>query len=319
MINPEFRQAAKLIEERFPERFAMCYPRRIVPPQGYGNPRLYAAEVTALTIMPLQQSDNGFLGGMNICAQILVENKVPTYFIHPDFFKAVAATDVPEDFDLSDLRWPADAMLFCLPLKESKEVFGIELPWIGVARTPTGDYQGLLADYKVAFKVPRFCIHFPVFGPGMPEDFGGMWPIDGKLVGLINSMPFLDNTYVLQNGAPGHKALTEEENKAINSRAMRMAVSLMLAMVAAPEHIEMGQCIRVAKPHPRPEKALDALWAPNIIGRCYAAPSESKGGTHASPRTHLRRGHFRREVGWRELPAGVQPKLIWIRPTWINL
>jgi hypothetical protein len=37
-------------------------------------------------------------------------------------------------------------------------------------------------------------------------------------------------------------------------------------------------------------------------------PRENGGGTHASPRTHLRRGHIRR----------VGPKRIWIQNTIVN-
>src|SRR5437870_695313 len=133
-----FKEASEEIARRFPERFALCYPRRIIPPEGYSNPRMYGAELAALTIAPLQEADAGFLGGMNLCAQLLIDHKVPTYFIDKAFFKAVAETDVPDDFDLSDLKWPVDAMLFCLPVKESKELFGIAIPWIGVAKTPTG-------------------------------------------------------------------------------------------------------------------------------------------------------------------------------------
>lgn len=316
-MNTIFAEAAKTIEANLPGRFKRCYPRRIIPPPGYGNPRLYSASLAALTIAPLQQGDKGFLGGMNLCAQLLVEHKVPTYFIHPDFFKAVAATDVPDDFDFSELKWPAEAMVFCLPIKESKEVFGTEVPWIGVARTPVGLYQGPLADYRINFDVARFAIHFPVFSDGLPEDFGGLWPLDGKLGGLINSVPFEDRTWRSKYGGI-HSTLTDEQNRSINNRAMKMAVSLMLAMVAEPEYIEPGEIVRKAKASPRPEKALDELWSPNMIGRHYRKKHEWQGGAHSSPRAHLRRGHYRRQWYGNKV-EGRKDKVIWIHPTWVNL
>jgi len=320
MNTTTFTEAAKMIEQTFPERFAQCYPRRIIPPYGYGNPRHYAADLCALTVAPLQQGAEGFYGGMHLCAQRLIELKTPTYFLHPDFFKAVAETDLDKDFSMSDLEWPAEAMVFALPLKESREYFGVEIPWIGVARIPSGRYRGPLASFETNFKDARFVIHFPVFGSSLPEDFGGMWPIDGKLMELIQSMPFVDDAYLELHGKPGHPSMTEEQNKRVNAMAMSLGVKIILAMIAEPEHIEYGTCIRKEKPNPRPCKALDALWSPNFIGRRFAEKhqirAEVKAGAHSSPRTHFRRGHFRRIV----CGVGRAMRVVkWIKATWVNL
>jgi hypothetical protein len=73
----------------------------------------------------------------------------------------------------------------------------------------------------------------------------------------------------------------------------------------------------IAEDEPR-TKSGACFWTPNWIGKDYQIKTErgsSKGGTHSSPRTHWRRGHFR------EQPIGEgrnETKTIWIEPTLIN-
>jgi hypothetical protein len=48
-------------------------------------------------------------------------------------------------------------------------------------------------------------------------------------------------------------------------------------------------------------------------------PGPELGGSHASPRPHWRRGHWRREAGYREiLAAGKKPRITFIRPVLVN-
>jgi hypothetical protein len=50
-----------------------------------------------------------------------------------------------------------------------------------------------------------------------------------------------------------------------------------------------------------------------------APASEPHGGTHASPRPHWRRGHWRREAGYRDiLTNGGKPRAVFIRPVLVR-
>jgi hypothetical protein len=69
----------------------------------------------------------------------------------------------------------------------------------------------------------------------------------------------------------------------------------------------------------RHKKSGVELWTPNVVGRDYRvarAGVESHGGSHASPRPHWRRGHFRRQA----VGAGrTERKIIWIEPILIGV
>jgi hypothetical protein len=85
----------------------------------------------------------------------------------------------------------------------------------------------------------------------------------------------------------------------------------LFAMAARPEYVESGKRIGNMK------KSKSELWTPNIIGRKYATKYDpnAETGTHASPRMHWRRGHFRQQA------CGIgrlEHKIIWIEPMLVN-
>lgn len=87
--------------------------------------------------------------------------------------------------------------------------------------------------------------------------------------------------------------------------------NLLFAMAARPEYVESGRRFGVHK------KSKSELWTPNIIGRKYATKRDpnAETGTHASPRMHWRRGHFRQQA------FGIgrtEHKIIWIEPMLVN-
>ena len=54
-------------------------------------------------------------------------------------------------------------------------------------------------------------------------------------------------------------------------------------------------------------------YSKTVIGRNYATKrSDGNGGTHASPRMHWRRGHFRQQAFG---PKMSERKIIWLEPT----
>jgi hypothetical protein len=91
-------------------------------------------------------------------------------------------------------------------------------------------------------------------------------------------------------------------------RATRLVVNALLATTARPESIIQGSRLCEGKGNHR------ELWSPNYIGKMYQSRSEPASGTHASPRSHWRRGHFRNQ------PYGTglaSHKIIWIEPVFI--
>ena len=94
----------------------------------------------------------------------------------------------------------------------------------------------------------------------------------------------------------------------------------ILAMDARPQLIERGKLLKRAG---KGDKVRE-FWSPNIIGARYKlkrevprivdgkfAYAQREGGTHASPRMHWRRGHYRNQPYG---PGLKEHKQIWIEP-----
>ena len=321
-LPKEFLESAKEVEEQFKDLFKLCYPRRIIPPSDrYRNPRLYAADGSSVLARALlgETRHNHVIGGIDIAVNRLVELNVPTFFIADQFFRAVASTDLDE-LDLKEIKWPLDAMLFCLPADTSKEILGVEVPWITIARIPKGQFRPKYSQIYTIVEADRLAIHFPVFHRGaiLCEDFGGLWPLDGKLNDLINSEPFADYVPEFVKAKAGHVDL--EEDRRVSDRVMRIAMLLLLAIVSRPNSVQMGRVVRPVKDNQaNPAKNQDELWSANVIGRDFKMKKAEGVGSEPTGRTlrvHIRRGHFRHQ---RHGIRNSLIKVLWIEPYWVNL
>lgn len=345
-----------------PDVYKAIYPRHIVPPTGYTNPRFYGCTMWSQLMIGFEP-DMTLLphttGIINCLAQIIYH--VPTYFVRSEFAQAVAQTDPPEDFKLSEIKWPLPAMLFVLPTDFTLKYFGFLCPFISITRNDPGIYPGCVLkslpnltmpirwtnpftlEPMVAMKpltgmnpinnqVERMTFVYPVYGKDrVPVDYTGSFPLTMNVSAMVDA-PFEDATYMeeaklnlpfdphddeIMGDAPQGEVETAFQNK------MQMfAVKLMLALTARPNYIKMGSITRPAKTKKR-GITRDALWGPNLVGWEYRAqrirPEGAPAGTHASPRMHWRKGH------WRNQPFGPKPwteaserKLLWIEPVLIN-
>lgn len=94
-------------------------------------------------------------------------------------------------------------------------------------------------------------------------------------------------------------------SKRFRDACLRVFFTILFAMAARPEYVESGRRLGTHK------KSGADIWSPNIVGRKYATKRSDEVGTHASPKMHWRRGHFRYQ------PYGSgreQRKVIWIEP-----
>lgn len=65
----------------------------------------------------------------------------------------------------------------------------------------------------------------------------------------------------------------------------------------------------------RHDKPKREFWTPVYIGKGYYPKREASQGSHASPRMHWRRGHFRNQA----YGAGLsQRKVIWLEPMLVS-
>ncbi len=103
-------------------------------------------------------------------------------------------------------------------------------------------------------------------------------------------------------------------------RIIALVFNMALFFMAVPDDVEDGGFVKAIKP-PKSKRKLkkgpkDELWAPNVVGRSYARSLNADGeGTHRSPRTHWRRGHWKHVVHGK---GRKERRLSWISATLVN-
>jgi hypothetical protein len=298
-----------------PDAAALCYPRRIVPPYGYLNPKVYACEMLCFlkqNAMVAEHQDTS-MAWCGMVAQLLLEYEVPTYFIDEDFLRAVYESD-PPDCRICDIQWPMPAMLFVLPMKFMQELTGgYHFPFLAVVNGPPGIYQikhpklmSLQCPARSINDKNRFIFHFPGFFQApvdtgrtedmVPVDYVASYEMTRHITELATFDDFIDWTGNYPNelipvGQPD-RAAEVLINKKINS----LAAKLLLSITACPNAIERGPRLW-PKTAPKPGQKLDKpeLHGPNFIGRKYTVSRPSNGESEPTGRvmpTHWRRGHF---------------------------
>jgi hypothetical protein len=325
-MHPNMRLMYEKLAQHKPEIMRQFWPRNIVPPSSnYCNPRLYAAQATGISLLGMRQ--DGVQGGMAMCVERFAIEKAPTFFIAPHFLRAVACTDLEEDFAFDKITWPFDTMLLCLPITDIEEILGRSVPWILVSKLNAGRWWAPITQCDILMKEDRFATHFPAFPvrdggtDWMPEDFGGSWPLEGVTVQkLLQSVEFRNHSVDVKDipGMPPIESMPADAGAKLHQRVVELSILLLLGMVACPEYIEMGEVVRPARHRAHGRKSISELWSPNVVGRIFAPPNIiDPPGHHASPRTHRRRGHFRRvSIG----PRGATTiEVRWIKPTGVNL
>lgn len=313
-----------------PDVWAASYPRRIIPPVGYANPRYFSAVIAGTVLCSVKKQLNQLPEMTGQCVSYqLIKYRVPTFFLSYDFVCAIAATDPPEDMNLVDVKFPLDAMLFVLPDLFVKQYASVYSPFIAIAKAEKGIYPSELLQnrlprlknsYGIDNQQNRVTMHYVVF-PGnkdaLPCEYTGAYNLD-KPISTIHDAQFVDSTKHEEevfNIFPVKENMVEDE-KVFNQRMNFLAIKLLLSLDATSEYIEYGTLLRKQKFKHNVIK--DELWGPNIIGRTYRIrqPDHFSVGTHASPRTHWRRGFWRRQKYGTALS---KMKLIWIEPVLVNV
>lgn len=313
-----------------PELFRLLSPRRYVPPTGYTNPVLttsiLVAHSTFLT-MPRGEITKSMVD-CSLIAWKLVEEGMPTYFVGRDFVEALTCTEPPADMLLNEIEWPFEAIQFFLPESWAMEYFGRAVPFVSVARQPTGNIEPprcvaqLLPHCRsCGIELPpdsydgdktAFLAEAPVLFGDKPVDYAASWSMNQTVKSLLHESVFKDYTDL--DGNPIIKDGSPEEDLSLIHKIDALAVWLLLSMQCSPEHIEAPQLVRPAKVK-RGMLVKDELWAPRWLGRRYTWEREPLGGTHASPRLHRKRGHMKHVVHG---PQRTLRTLKWIKPYWVG-
>jgi len=312
------------------EFWKVAYPRRIIPPNGYCNPKYFGNHLVAVlrSVMDKLVTDNFVDSAMRLIAKELIKIQVPTYFPHYDFITDVAASKMESTMCVGDLKIPDTAMLFVLPDKFTAEYnFGLRIPFLAVLYLSAEE----LTERKIPVHNPPpegmpkgvFLCHYQWYEPNdMPTDYVFSQPghmsverLESELGRQVIALGEGD-IEALSTGLMDHIGMTDTKLEGrIMVNMTYLAAKLMLALSAEPELIEKGTIAHKAKFKGASSQA--DLWNPHLIGWKYRHDKQPpQGGSHASPRLHRRVGHFRDQAHGPELSLR---KIKWIKPMWVGL
>lgn len=308
--------------------FRMFYPRIYIDAGRYHSPKqvatmqataIFDPHLTNAAIDGLETAPN-FLRAILPSFHCYVSHRAPTFFIAPDLLEAIKRTTFSGEIDWAELPLPFEAGLFILPkgaLIHSEHGDAAAIYW---GRTQPGSQPSIVHWLPGTQIMTTHFLLASIFTERMIT-------LDTSLVSSENSKLKINDLFNL-NGARKKPRSREgervtDEDVDFQEAAGAVAFGTFLAMNARPQLVERGHITRtVGKGALRRE-----FWTPNIIGAKYKIKREvphigqdgkfefspeREHGTHASPRMHWRRGHFRNQ------PCGHERrehKTIWLEPT----
>jgi hypothetical protein len=273
---------------------ALFEPRRVATPDGYHSTKCVAAGLYALLTQARLAAEDGEVlptevTGSTFCYRVL-EHGVPIYFVDEEFARAVAATQLPDDFTFGDLNWPQSGMVIGWPPKFLREYTGRDFCYVYAANCPAGRYWPKGLERAPVIEVPegrdKIGWFYHAWANGRPECFVSAYLMKDKLAEGITGYTYTDFM--------GEEAAKVQADKELTERVSALMLKLLVILNLRPSLITHGAQERPRRvKHAREWKR--ELWSANFIGRGYRMARERQ-GTHASPRMHIRRGHVTWQV-----------------------
>ena len=268
---------------------ALFEPHRVMTPEGYHSTKCVAAGLYALLTQADLAAEEGDalpteITGSTFCYRLL-EHRVPIYFVAEEFARAVAATQLPDDFTFGDLHWPQDSMVIGWPPCFMREYAGRELCYVYAANCPAGTYHLSRLPQMPEIVVPegrsKIGWFYHTWASGRPECFVSAYLTRDKLAEGIATYNYTDFMNEGEAKVQADKELTER----ISALMLKLLVILNLerSLISIGGQTRPQRVTHGAARRPK-------LWAANFIGRGYRMARERQ-GTHGAPTLHIRRGH----------------------------
>jgi hypothetical protein len=241
-------------------------------------------------------------------ASMLINHAVPQYFVGKDLATCLLKTTPPDDLAFEDISWPFEAVAFHLPhgvLNHASEgtvdVVIVSLIKPGVYCVPCNPrYREIeiLPESYTTFVVSTFMRESEEF-----VSYRASIPIH-KFKTVGDSLAFLtvenftatsykdDNVIIAAFKEDGALKPATIDDAEFNVELFKLGINLLLTLDYQPDLIENEVKTKTLKREPTDFRPKE-VWNPRFIGRNYRIEREYKGGTHASPRAHWRKGHWR--------------------------
>lgn len=286
-------------------------PYRI--PKGYMHwdtlSAIVAISLASLDPSQPQPSDLASLLNINRLGLWFVQG-APLYCISTPLLRAFEQTDIHEKQSLlEDLNPPLATMLLLFPANSIKTPDGAPLDF-AVVHLADKRWPQLSTGEACGFKVPyldhehEINVHWSGISADETCWFSGM--------GLKH-----DGTILTSDEQLGSSVCTAED-RAFLAKMRSIILQCLLGLTYRPDLFEnepipsSGGAGRKHKPsHQKERGPLYPRW----IGKHYSKPIPAGVGSHASPREHWRKGH------WKRVAIGVgriERRWVWIEPTFVS-
>ena len=275
-------------------KLALFEPRRVMTPDGYHSTKCVAAGLYALLTQANLAAEDGEplpteVTGSTFCYRVL-ENGVPLYFVDETFARAVAATQLPDDFTFGDLHWPQNGMVVGWPPKFLHEYTDREFCYVYAANCPAGRYKPSPQLRMPVIEVPdgrsKIGWFYYAWTNGRPECFVSAYLTRDKLAESIASYTYTDYMGETPEKVHADRSLTEHMSALMLKLLVILNVQSSLVTLGGadqPRRVKRGKTMKAER------------WSANFIGRGYRMARDHQ-GAHASPRLHIRRGHVTWQV-----------------------
>lgn len=320
-----FPLGLKGIKGEVPPCFPRYYPREYREPDTHYSPKVFGLMGSVLADAWTAKKGEKTTAEM-LCYATLANNKVPTWWVGAELFEALVDTKTPA-IPLDEIRWPSPAMLFCLPIEQTKKFFSRHVPYIAMVRDTYG--TKVVPNSYVSKTITT---EPDVDNVDMPYQIicGTSFHLDGHPDGTLVAHSPLKHNLVpsdlfSSNNAPffydsPDTPMDKEHDTFMVDKLIHLAFQFVVLMSMCKGMETLGGVLIPALTegkHETKRVLKPALWAPKWIGRDYRKPRPApQGGHHASPQCHLRSGHWRAQ---RFGPGLAETKALWIEPTWVNV
>lgn len=228
----------------------------------------------------------------------------PCYWLSQALGEALLATDLPP---VSGLRKVVPlGVLMLPPLLRNPD--GYLVDWVVVAHFEEGDIQEdrRLDDITIQYEPQKFggrvaWFHILPNGNAYSQSIGIYADSDDPDFGNLNN--------------PETVSRLEGEEAVFSKKVGNLVLQCLLCLQSRPDLLDEDDPPTLvpgqARPHRKRKQNEPPLLSPRWIGKTFVARSEGN-GSHSSPSTHWRRGH------WRRVAVGTgrsDRRWTWIEPT----
>lgn len=309
----DWKEIDSWAQEKWPTVYKLLYPKVYEFEGDYYSPRMPASYmILGLSHMLDVGVTNSYTSYqlMLPAAGYMAQHMMPTFFIAPDLLKAVQLTDIHEEINWVDLKLPFESAVFILPRNGFSHETSGDCAFILFTRHKSGFFNFPGAEGNGQYYNDH-C--FSILGCTPAT---GTW-YHANLNASFSHTTKLRNLFKTEDGRPSRveclstpsldMPLDAKDDPFVTSLGV-IVFGTILAMTARPDLLEQSKLIR--KVSGKKGKSDREFWTPNIIGKNYRIRREL-GGSHASPRMHWRRGHYRNHAFGKDLS---ERKRIWLEP-----